>query len=180
MRLSHNWVRFRAITFRSLADPALDEITIRRARDEDRQSMWEVHTQSIRSLCGEAYKPQEISAWVARLSQESYSGVLKTQAMFVAEVDQRVVGFGQLDPEKGEVKALYVLPEKVNVGVGSSLLSKMEGVAREHGLTCLRLFSTLNAESFYEGKGYQRRALSKHVINEEVAVDCVLMEKLLS
>lgn len=155
------------------------ETTIRRARDEDREAIWQVHTQSIRGLCSQAYKPPEISAWVARLSPDSYAGVLATQTMFVAEVDQTIVGFGQLDPGKAEVKALYVLPQKVKAGVGSALLSKLEEEARAHGLTCLRLYATLNAESFYERKGYQRRALAKHPISEEIALECVLMEKLL-
>ncbi len=99
--------------------------------------------------------------------------------MFVAERDGEVVGFSQFDPAKGEVEALYVLPEAAGTGVGRALLSRAEEEAGTLGIERLLLSSTLNAEPFYTRLGYRPLGRAKHAISEAVALDCLRMEKLL-
>jgi len=153
--------------------------TVRRADETDREAIWKVHTRSIRELCGNFYQPHEIAAWIGFRTPNSYLDVIRGQFVFVAEREGEVVGFSQLDPSKGEVEALYILPEAAGTGIGRALLSRTEEEARKEGIERLRLSSTLNAESFYTRLGYRPLGRAKHAINEAVTLDCIRMEKLL-
>ena len=100
--------------------------------------------------------------------------------MVVAERDGDVVGFGELDLERREVVAVYVLPDAAGAGVGTALLAHLEAMARSHGLERLTLCASLNAETFYAHRGWRAGAREKHRLTGAVAVDCVRMDKALA
>src|SRR5439155_619481 len=79
-----------------------------------------------------------------------------SRELFVAERQGQIVGFGQLDPRRGEIEACYVAPGAVGFGIGKALLGRMEEEARRRGHSVVHLNATLNAESFYERMGYRR------------------------
>lgn len=107
---------------------------VRPARVEDREAIWRVHTSSIREVCKTHYSEDEIQAWTGLLNPDSYNGVLRTREMVVAEEEDTVVGFGQLNLQTSEVEAVYVSPRVLGRGVGSEILSALEDVARQHDL----------------------------------------------
>ncbi|MBE9167031.1 GNAT family N-acetyltransferase [Pleurocapsales cyanobacterium LEGE 06147] len=117
---------------------------IRRAKQEDKESIWQVHTEAIRELCKSHYTQQQIQAWTSFLNPKNYREVIETKEFFVAEDDKSIVGFGQLDSETGEVEAVYVSPKIVRRGLGKSILQTLEDVARKKGLKSLHLSSSLN------------------------------------
>lgn len=154
-----------------------NDAAVRRARESDADAIWRVHTDSIRALCAGRYRPDEIAAWVEFRSPASYREAMSSHALFVAEWQGEIVGFGQLDPRRGEVEACYVAPEAVGGGIGSALLAAMEEEARGKGRRRVRLNSTLNAEPFYARRGYRWLGRARHRIREDVELDCVRMEK---
>jgi putative acetyltransferase len=95
--------------------------------------------------------------------------------MYVAERDDRIAGFAQLNVERGEVEAVYVSPEDVRTKVGSALLDQLETVAMHRGVRTLTLKSTLNAERFYLRQGYERLGPGDHF-----GLACIRMRKHLS
>ena len=162
---------------RTLETVGAARTTVRPATPADADAIWRVHGESIRALCRERYRPDEIEAWVAVRSPESYRVALRDRRLFVAVCGGRVVGFGQLDPERAEVEACYVAPEAAGQGVGSALLARMERAARRRGHDVVRLNATLNAEPFYEARGYRRLGNAVHRIRGNVELACVRMEK---
>jgi GNAT superfamily N-acetyltransferase len=74
---------------------------------------------AIRETCSRSYSREQVSAWAGLLSPDSYRTVLKERVVVVATDAGAVVGFGQLNPEAGEVDAVYVLPERQGEGIGS-------------------------------------------------------------
>ena len=153
---------------------------VRPATATDAESIWQVHGDSIRALCRDRYRPEEIAAWIAVRNPESYRVALQSRELFVAEDGGAIVGFGQLDPVKAEVEACYVTPSATGSGVGSALLARMEDSVRRHGHALVRLNSTLNAESFYAAQGYRRLGDALHRVSGSVELACVRMEKALS
>lgn len=127
---------------------------IRRASAADAAEICRVHQSSARQLASTAYSPEEIEAWVGPLTAESYARVIGERDVVIAEDERGVIGFGQLDCEKGEIDAVYVSPAAAGEGVGSALLSALEAIGAEHGLSSVHLLATLNATSFYEHEGY--------------------------
>jgi putative acetyltransferase len=162
-----------------VVEPLQSPVKVRSATPADAESIWKVHGESIRALCRDRYRPEEIAAWIAVRNPESYRVALKSRELFVAEEVGAIVGFGQLDPAKGEVEACYVAPAATGGGVGSALLARMEDAVRRRGHAIVRLNATLNAESFYAARGYRRLGPAVHRVSGAVELACVRMEKAL-
>lgn len=130
-------------------------LTIRKARQEDKEAIWRVHGRAIRETCASHYPREVIEVWAGRLRSEKYAEAIDRYEFFVAEEDGVVVGFGELGPAAGAVQGLYVSPHVAGRGVGWKLLCTLEETARAHGLQSLRLTSSLNAVPFYERAGFR-------------------------
>jgi GNAT superfamily N-acetyltransferase len=165
---------------RSSREPdAPPESRVRPAVAADVPDIWRVHNDSIRELCGQRYGPEEITAWIAFRPPDAYLQALASRALFVAEWQGAIVGFGQLDPARAEIEACYVAPEAVGSGIGSALLARMEDEARRRGHRVVRLNATLNAEKFYVRQGYRWLGRASHRVSADIDLPCVRMEKAL-
>lgn len=74
--------------------------------------------------------------------------------------DAAVAGGGikQLEPGVGEVKRMYVVPDRRGEGLGRTLLAALEGAARELGYRVVRLDTGVHqpeAVGLYRSAGYQ-------------------------
>lgn len=152
-------------------------LSMREADAGDRHGLWRLHTRSVSSLCRGAYSAQEVSTWVDLLRPEAYMPVDPPRTVLVAEWEDELVGFGQLDPVRGELEALYVAPETVGHGVGSALLSALEARAWGAQARTLNLDASLNAESFYRARGYVPLHAARRVLTPEVQLVCTRMQK---
>lgn len=152
-------------------------VTIRPATDGDRPGICAVHVRAIRETCARSYGPDRVLAWASLLSPGSYTAVLQTRVVVVATDATGVVGFGQLDPGRREVEAVYVLPERQGDGIGRRLLGDLEARARARGIDRLELSATLNATAFYQRAGYAVRHLVAHRLPTGEELECVRMSK---
>ncbi len=152
-------------------------MVIRPARQADIPALCRVHTTAISVLAKGAYTEGELRAWCGCVSADLYAELLDTRMIFVAERDDHVSGFCQLDLGSGEVEATYVDPQDAGHGVGSQLLEAAEEVAYDHGLRDLHLGSSVNAEPFYRKHGFAVRERATFPFVKNMAVECVLMTK---
>lgn len=129
--------------------------TIRKAKQEDKESIWRVHVKAIRETCVSHYSQEVVQIWAGRLRPEKYEEAIRSNEFFVAEENGAVIGFGELDQVVGEIQGLYVSPDVARRGVGRKLLCTLEERARSFGLRSLHLTSSLNAISFYERAGFK-------------------------
>ena len=130
-------------------------LTIRRARQEDREAVWRVHGRAVRETCATHYSREVIEIWAGRLRPGKYAEAIDKYEFYVAEEGGEVVGFGELGPAAGAIQGLYVSPGVKGRGVGRELLRTLEERAREYGLKSLSLTSSLNAVPFYERAGFK-------------------------
>ncbi len=154
--------------------------TVRRAREEDGESIWRVHTRAIREIARSHYTLEETEAWAGPRKPEHYVESIRNNEFYVAEEDGAVIGFGALNQKQGEIEALYVSPEVAGRGVGKAILQELEGRAKDLGIKSLRMDASLNAVPFYESAGYEQQREMKHRLASGVEIDCVLMTKELS
>jgi GNAT superfamily N-acetyltransferase len=113
--------------------------------------------------------PVRVATHENRLSREELTALGITEASvkerlhgsfkgWLCEVDDRVVGFAIGDRATGELWLIAVLPEYIGRGIGSALLSRVEGWLRDSG--CDRLWLTtdvdprLKAYTFYLQHGW--------------------------
>ena len=154
-------------------------ITIRRATRQDRDSIWRVHIQAIKEICKSHYTKDETRVWSRLLKPGRYEKAIDSKALFVADDDDSIVGFGHLDLENERIEALYVSPKYVGIGVGKKILQVLERIAEQSGSKIVHVLSTLNAVPFYERAGYRPQGHSKHLLPSGL-VTCILMAKKLS
>jgi len=154
----------------------LDMITIRRAQQEDSESILQVHIRAIKEMCIGHYSQEEVNLWSNVLKPGRYIKAIVRGPFFVATDGDAIVGFSNLNQKSGEVEAVYVDPGYVGLGVGRRLLQALENEARDAGLTSLHLSASLNAVPFYEKAGYRSQNHTKHLLPFGM-VECVPMVK---
>jgi putative acetyltransferase len=154
-------------------------LEIRKAKPEDSEEIYRMHSASIKELCREHYTPEQIREWTELLKPERYVAAMELFEFLVAEDEGKILGLCILDLDKAELNALYVAPWAANKGLGKALMDVAEQVARSSRLPQLTLKSTLNAVAFYETVGYVRGEAGTHVLSSGTELPCVQMKKLL-
>lgn len=155
--------------------PAAPSIAIRKATLADRVEIAKVHVAAIRGNAFSHYTAEQVDAWSAGKSPEDYP--VDTQNMYVAVINEEIVGFGELHLSDHEVRAIYVSPNAARVGVGTRLLETIEGAARGAGLIKLTLGASLNAVAFYLKHGFHEIRRDFRSLADGTKLPYVLMEK---
>ncbi len=126
---------------------------IREATVDDLDEIFRVHQASVRGLCSVAYSSQHIQSWFVDRTTDIYRPVLDQGKLFVAELDQRIVGFvGAL---AGEVITLFVLPEVAGKGIGRALFLRGLSYAQQSFEGQVTVVATTNAVPFYKSFGFE-------------------------
>src|SRR5258708_36080831 len=102
---------------------------IRAAVSSDVEWIAAVHADAIRAICGAVYQPSQIDAWISGKTKDGYLRAIAQRLFFVALMREEVVGFSELNPETGEVHAMYVRPDHLRRGIGRRLLQTLEAHA---------------------------------------------------
>lgn len=150
---------------------------IRPARSSDVPAVRSLHAAAIEAFGPEAYDDEAVAAWATSEEDDHPLDGLDDPDVYgvVAERAGELAGFGRLDVDNAEVTGVYVHPDHAREGVGSALLSNLEGYARGVGLSNVRLWASLNAVGFYERAGYEQ----VRETTDGVELDCIVMGKVL-
>lgn len=153
---------------------------LRSAREADVEQILLVHVAAIIAHGPTAYTDRQVAAWAAKTEGvDRYVNAIEgpSSTLVVADADGRVVGFGLLDCDGGEVEAVFVDPEWAGRGIGSSLLDDLERRLDALGFDEARLRAVRNAVGFYERKGYDRVEEVTTETTAGVEMQSVWMEK---
>jgi putative acetyltransferase len=130
---------------------------------EDKKNISKLHISSIKRLCSRHYTPEQLNVWTSVLTPSVYDQALNEKIFFVAhDSNQDLMGLGILDIQNAEISAIYIHPDAVGNGIGTELLYKLEEIARNSNVLEISVNSTLNAEGFYQTKGYLKHGLTFH------------------
>ncbi|MCC8944207.1 GNAT family N-acetyltransferase [Bradyrhizobium sp. Arg62] len=127
--------------------------SVRAARCEDAEAVFNVTKASISGLAGASYSPNQIENWMGERTAAFYEELITRGRMIVCERDGVVVGF--VDAEPGEVTRLFILPDAAGLGLGRRLLEIGIEQARLGYSGPIRLEATINAEGFYRKHGFK-------------------------
>lgn len=155
-------------------------IVVRRLRPDEGRTYLEIVNRAIRGLAVGHYSPEVIDGWVVAVTDESVRTLMLNpdhEIRLVAELDDEPAGIGALVLERSELRACYVSPDRARRGCGSALVTELERLARENGLTRLELAGSLNAEPFYAAHGYHARERSEVVLANGHRMPAVWMWK---
>lgn len=154
-------------------------VRVREMQQADAERVARVHEAAARAAAAEAY--ENAGRWTRDREAADYQDDLEKDEvkLFVAEAQGEIVGFGAADLTEGEVVADYVDPEYQDQGVGTALLNRLERELASTGHKQASLTASLNAESFYERRGYE--AIERTDLDEaDVEFPVVKMQRDLS
>ena len=127
---------------------------IRRAKESDLLHLSQLIARSIHALNAGDDSPADLAYISSRHDEQNLRRDLQRREMFVLEVEGQVIGTTSLGDDK--LHSLYVEPSRTKKGYGRTLVTHIETVARNHGITLLKVSSSRTAVPFYEKLGFQK------------------------
>jgi GNAT superfamily N-acetyltransferase len=134
---------------------------IRHARSDDAKAIEGVHLDSRREAM--PWLPEGLHSREEGLAYFA-EHVLIREEVFVAEVNETVVGFIALEGD--HVDHLYVAPSYQRLGIGEKLLAMAKELC-PGGLTLWTFQRNVRARQFYEARGFLAREFTDGSRNEE-------------
>jgi ribosomal protein S18 acetylase RimI-like enzyme len=151
----------------------VSDLVIRRATLDDAARLSDIAERAFVQAFGHLYPPADL----AQFLHESYAIEQHCKylsdpqcAMWLAERDGQAMGYalagrpctlphGDVRPEDGELKRIYLLPEAQNGGVGSRLIQAAFDWLEKDGPTTLWIgvySKNFGAQRFYERLGFEK------------------------
>ena len=118
---------------------------------------------SIEGLNKDDYDSDTLSIMKGWQTPERLQKKFSTGNYFLAKSNNKLVGIGGL--VKNEVCTMFTHPMYTGLGIGKSILTKIESVAKNKGLKVLSLSSTLTAKGFYENCGFKIKSEEIHKLD---------------
>lgn len=153
------------------------EPVVRPAREADLPRLRVLFQRSIRALAVGHYEDPQIEAWAGSAEDDDWIAPSELPGVWVAQIGVSLVGFAELDVEDREVRMVYVEPTVADRGIGTRLLERVEAEAAGRGIEGLSLRSSLNAVSFFERFGWEKRAEREQRLADGTILRIVDMEK---
>ncbi|MUZ74097.1 GNAT family N-acetyltransferase [Agrobacterium vitis] len=133
-------------------DGEMQHFEIRLAIAEDCPDLFDVHRQSVRSLCSGDYTVEQIDMWLDGRHPGMYLLAIERGELWVAVSSGTVLGL--VEVQGNEVTKLFVSGAAAGAGVGKALLSQAIAHIRQAGENRIYLESTLTGRDFYRKLGF--------------------------
>ena len=129
-------------------------VMIRTATPADYHALAEVMFDAVRNG-PTAYSPAQLAAWVPEVRRGlDWEQRLAGQIIYLAEQDQRVVGFMSL-ARGGYIDFAYIRPDHQGTGLFRRLFQSIESAARTGGQTRLWVHASLMAHHPFAAHGFE-------------------------
>ena len=151
----------------------MSEAVIRRATTDDAARLSDVAERAFVQAFGHLYPPADLAQFLSdSYSVEQHAKYLSDPncAMWLVERDGEALGYAlagrpctlphdDIQPEDGELKRIYLLPEAQNGGVGKRLIQTAFDWLEQNGPTTLWIgvySQNFGAQRFYERLGFEK------------------------
>jgi N-acetylglutamate synthase-like GNAT family acetyltransferase len=145
---------------------------IRPAQVGDAAGISRVIIRALRETNAKDYTPDIIARVELSFSSAAVERLIDQRDVFVAEMDNRVVGTASLDGHA--LRTMFVLPDVQGRGIGRLLVQRIERVARERQLAILTVPATVTAEAFYARLGFTAVREAYHGEERTIVMERVL------
>lgn len=130
------------------------ECHIRPATSRDAAAISRVVLAALRESNSQDYPPEVIAQVEQSFSPEAITTQLTKRRVFVALLGKNIIGTAGLDGDV--VRSVFVDPAHQKGGIGRNLMDVIHSTAASAGIGAVRVPSSITAERFYSGLGYQK------------------------
>jgi putative acetyltransferase len=154
--------------------------TLRKFQNEDTPVLLNLFYETVHTVNAKDYPADQLDAWAPeRPDVKRWQSRLKAAKTIVAELDGKVVGFGNLDDNGKTIGMLYVHKDHQRQHVASEILARLESKLLKDDITTAKVESSITAKSFFERNGYVLVRENRKMLNGRDFVNFI-MEKNLS
>ncbi len=161
------------------------EIFYRIATPNDAQDMVRVHFNAVQAVSTEFYNKEVLMAWSPAPSVQRVdwlAGIIlnANSSCHVATSEVgKIMAFAIYLLEEQSLQALYVDPENSTMGIGSTLINRVEKCAELAGANILYLKASINAVPFYQAMGFDHIQKAQQELSDGSFMQSMLMKKTL-
>ncbi|MCO7534919.1 GNAT family N-acetyltransferase [Pseudomonas asiatica] len=130
------------------------ECHVRPATSRDAVAISRVVIAALRESNSQDYPPDVIAQVEQSFSPEAITTQLTKRKVFVALLDENIIGTAGLDGDV--VRSVFVDPPHQKGGIGRHLMDVIHTTAASAGVGTVRVPSSITAERFYTALGYQK------------------------
>jgi putative acetyltransferase len=153
--------------------------TLRKFENEDTPVLLKLFYDTVHSINAKDYAADQLDAWAPEHPDlKKWQRRFKASTTVVAELDGKVVGFGNLDNTGKALGMLYVHKDHQNQRVATGILDKLEGKLLKHEVSTAAVESSLTARSFFEKRGYTMVRENRKMLNGRDFVNLIMEKKL--
>ena len=148
------------------------KISVRLAQPADRSKIAELEILAIKDL----YQGNDSSPQIDFLRKKQRPRKFWDEVVFVAEIEDKIVGFASLLSYRKIVSSVYVEPSFSRQGIDNQLLAALEKEAINRNIDSLQVTSSVTGEAFYTARGYEAIAQC-NLWQMDLLVPCIAMKK---
>lgn len=127
---------------------------IRNFRNGEEVLLWNLFHSTIHNINIRDYSEAQVNAWAPDdLAEHVWKTRFQSIKPFVAEVDNTVVGYSDLQPD-GLIDHFFVHHQWQRRGVGRALMEEIEKRALKSNITLLETHASITARPFFEAQGF--------------------------
>jgi len=156
---------------------------IRSFEPRDAEACSKIRSECYSKILSLVYSQDDVKNYIELFTPEKVIEHSKNNSIFVAEKNNKVVGFISLNIDKDVmIKLLFVSIDKQNEGIGSKLYSYSEKWLINNHKNVKRIYTNSNIYKptikFYKKMGFINKGKVMH-IDRGAKLECVLVEKML-
>ena len=144
---------------------------------EDAAALARIHRETVRSINSKDYPPEVIEGWISRSTAKKFRDFHDQTIRYVAVDKEKIVGFGELIKETGNLGAMYVHKNWIGKGIGKRLFEILEREAMKLHVKQFEFESSTTAKNFYESCGCTVVKKIKHKLKSGAVMDAYKMKK---
>ncbi|MFT3870592.1 MAG: GNAT family N-acetyltransferase [Nibricoccus sp.] len=142
----------------------------------DAEALAEVYRDAVRLVAPQAYSIEQVNAWALYPDNiEEFRARLSRGLTLVAEEQQEIVAFGQLEPDD-HLAFLYCSGAFCRKGIGSEIYRHLECYGVRQGVSLIHTEASRISRPFFAKHGYVLREV-EHVIRFGIEFERFKMEK---
>ena len=155
------------------------KIKIRSFDGSDTSSLMDLFGETVHHVNNAEYLLEHLDAWApAQPDLKKWKARFKSSETIVAEIQEKIVGFGNLEQSSSTIGMLYVHKDYQRQGIATALLHALEKKLRKGECATATAEASITARPFFEKRGYHLVRENRKMLNGTEFLNFIMEKQL--